>query len=139
MKKFRKLLLPFLLLLMIAGAFYAYKEYNRKATILNDTKPAFIVTAPELLTDYENDEAAANKKYLGKIVQVSGYINTISNSGDTVLNISIGDGLHKLSCKMHKSQAAIINQYKPAQLVKIKGVYTGYLMDVEINNCVIVK
>jgi hypothetical protein len=136
---FKRIIWYLFLLVGIAVSIYTYREYNRKPADLLDSKPAFTVAAAELVREFETDEAAANKKYLNKIIQVSGPISSLSSQQDTAIIVAIGDENQQVGCVLNKKYAAIIGRYKISSLIKIKGICTGYLMDVELNRCVIVE
>lgn len=124
---------------IIIASLYFYWEYNRKSADLVNTKPAFIVTASNLVSDFETDEAAANKKFLGKVIQVNGVLASADYSQDTLINITLGDGLHRVGCQFDKRHSAGIEKLQEMHTISVKGICTGYLMDVELNRCVIVK
>ena len=83
----------------------------------------------------------ANHQYLGKTIQVQGTIAEIVKQQDTLANVMIGDeaSMHKVSCLLDKQHIGLINQYKAGQQITIKGICTGFLMDIELNRCVIVE
>lgn len=122
-------------------AIYGYSEFNRKPEDLTNVKPQAIVTAESIVATYENDEAIANKQFLGKTIMVNGMVAEINNQQDTLLNITLGDSndMHKVSCLLDKQQLDKIKQYSVGKLICIKGVCTGFLADVELNRCVIVN
>ncbi|CAN5645442.1 hypothetical protein BH11BAC3_BH11BAC3_38230 [soil metagenome] len=131
----------FCLLITVVIGVYFYHEYQRKLPDFTQAKPAIEITVAMLMADYENDETKANEQYLGKPIQVSGLITEIINQQDTLVNIFLGDAnsLHNVSCLLGKSQVASVKNYRQGQAVIIKGICTGYLMDVELNRCVIVE
>lgn len=128
-----------LFIAIIVTSLYLYRQYNRKPADLMDTKPAFIITASNLVNEFETDEAAANKKFLGKIIQVNGVLASVDYNQDTLINIILGDGIHRVGCQFDKRHSAGIGKFQEMNTISIKGICTGYLMDVELNRCVIVK
>ncbi|MEO6233159.1 MAG: hypothetical protein ABJB11_01500 [Ferruginibacter sp.] len=129
-----------LLIAVFAGAYF-YHEYQRELPDFTHAKPAVETTVATLIDEYENDEVKADQQYLGKPIQVSGLITEIVNQHDTLVNVFLGDtnSLHKVSCLLGKSQVESVKKYRHGQAVVIKGICTGYLMDVELNRCVIVE
>ncbi|MDB5280158.1 hypothetical protein QWZ08_03690 [Ferruginibacter paludis] len=129
------------LVIAIPLSFYLYKEYHRKPADLSSVQPAAKLNAGAFLDEYEKDEANANHRYLGKTIQVRGTITEIVKQQDTLANVMIGDtaSMHKVSCLLDKHHIGLINQYKAGQQITIKGICTGFLMDVELNRCVIVE
>ena len=134
-------LLAIVLVTAVALSIYAYKEFMRKPADLNKSDAAEHITASGLYALYNDYEDSANKKYLGKIIEVTGTIVEIENQQDTLLTILMGDTLQTgmVSCLMDKNYMADAKNKVRGDIVKIKGFCTGYLMDVELNRCVLVK
>jgi hypothetical protein len=139
--KRKKILLLIALVILLSGGWYAYREYHRKPADLTSLKPVDKMDALKLAALYETDESKANTLYLGKAIDVSGTITDIQNQQDTMINILLGDSdaMHKVSCMMNMNYAAELKNYKPGDAVTIRGICTGYLMDVELNRCVIIN
>jgi hypothetical protein len=135
----KKLILTGFLLTVLGIAIYAYIEYNRKPANLNTLKADVQISAEKLVTDFVNDEATANLKYLGKVISVKGAITDIENQNDTLITIFLGDTLltNKVSCLLDMQNVGIVKNKKIGEFINIKGVCTGFLMDVELNRCVI--
>ena len=124
---------------VLAMLFFGIKEYNRKPKDLTEAKPQEKTTAIALLTAFKNDEALANKTYLGKTVEISGVITEIENEEDSLINIYLGDSslMEKVSCTMDMRNKEKFVNLKSGQQVSIIGFCTGYLQDVEMNRCAI--
>ncbi len=124
----------------VGFAFYFYKEYHRKPDDISGFQPAEKINFSVIVNGYQNDETIANKKFLGKIIQVSGPITDIIKQQDTIINVFIGDtnSLHKVSCLLDKRNVGSIDKYSKGNDITIKGVCTGFLLDVELNRCVII-
>lgn len=127
-------------ILIIVCLFLLLKIYNKPHTDVRNVKSDIITNVENLLAEYEQDEALANKKYTDQIIQVNGTIFEISNlRGNMVITL-----------KNPKSKSSIICHFLPedydkslilekGQNVTIKGVCTGFLLDVILVRCVIVK
>ena len=113
----------------------------RKPADLTKSDAVEKLAASDLSALYSTYEDSANKKYLGKIIQVTGVITEIENQQDTMLTILLGDTLQlsRVNCLIDKNHIAAAKNNVKGDVVKIKGICTGYLMDVELNRCVIVK
>ena len=140
MKRYRFLILTILVVIVAAGI-YAYREYHRKPAALSEVGADVALSADSLLAAYSTNEDAANKKYLGKILDVTGEIASLNNEQDTVINILIGprEGMAHVSCSVAASEVTKLKSLAVGKTTPIRGVCTGYLMDVELNRCVIVK
>ncbi len=131
-----------LVLLVILGvAAYAYREYTRKPADLADVQPQATVAADVLVKAYESDEQKANSLYLGKAIDVSGIVSEINSQSDTSINILLGkkDDMHRVSCLMNPNQTVNTKKVKAGDPISLRGICTGYLLDVELNRCVIIK
>lgn len=135
----RKLLLYFIALAIISAAIYAWKEYNRKPKNLMYSTADAIVKAEALAAAFEADEAVANEKYLGKIIEVDGIIINV-NATQSPVHIIIGNenNMHNVGISLAGS-ANNTNELKNGTPVTVRGECTGFLMDVELNNAVIIK
>lgn len=134
--KRRSAIILVLVLLALVALFVGYKEYNRPPATAAQLKASIKIEASQLALDYAQNEAAANKNYLGKVIEVAGQV--IEKEG---LNILIGDATSQtnVSCSMDASQAQKLNSVQAGTSVKVRGVCTGYLTDVELDRCVFVN
>ena len=121
-------------LLCIAGAGIAgYKMYNKPhRSAASET--AVALTAMRLASEYEKDEAIANKKYLDKAVQVSGTVSEVSfNQQNKPVIVLLGADMSGVQCTLQENAGNI----KKGDSVTIKGFCTGYLTDVILDRCIL--
>jgi hypothetical protein len=140
MATYKKYILPAILVIAGAGGLYAYKEYNRKPVDLTDVAPQQVTNVQAIVNMYDSSEASANEKYLGKTVEIKGIVSEVNNEQDTLLTVMLGDSndMHRVSCLLDKAQLPNLKKCMPGKEITIKGICTGYLLDVELNRCVIV-
>ena len=65
----KRIILVLLLIVILAGGWYAYRAYTGKVKSLTEVKTDVYITAPELISAFEKDTAAANRQYLGKVIK----------------------------------------------------------------------
>jgi tRNA_anti-like len=137
----KKIIIAGFLIAAFAVGIYAYKEYNRKPANLQNLKADVNVSAKQLVNDFTTNEETANTKYLGKVLNVNGFLFEVQNLNDTLLTLLIGDSsqVSKVSCLIDRVHIKNSKKYKQGDSVSIKGICTGYLMDVELNRCVVEK
>jgi hypothetical protein len=94
-------------------------------TSTSSTPTGLTATTDELITAYKTDAAAANTKYKGKTVTVTGKLETYSLStyvvtlkGDTATDYSI-------SCEFNETDSDKISSLEPEQSLKISGTVDG--------------
>jgi tRNA_anti-like len=73
------------LLIIVAGAWYAYHLYKEQTPDVTNKKPDAAVTVKDLLDAFNKDSAAARKQYVDKIVEVTGNLKKIDTTGSLVL------------------------------------------------------
>jgi len=139
MKKNLQYILVFLVLVIAIAGYYGYSEYNRPH---KDTKALTVqekMAATALIAAYENDENAANTKYLNKVIQVTGAIISAEADKDGVITVYIGDGasMASVSCALEKNKNYNVETFRKGNAVTITGLCNGYLTDVIMNRCIV--
>lgn len=103
---------------------------------------AISVSAGELLSDYDNNEVAANQSYRGKIVEVSGTVNSIGEGwGSTYVAVGTGEEFELIDvwCYLADGQGPNAASLDTGQYVTIRGKCDGTgFGNVVLKNCVIV-
>lgn len=131
-----------LIIVLIIGLFaYSYHEYTRKPADLDSVESEASVEALVLVQAYEKNEQQANKLYLGKAIDVTGPVSEVNNQKNTSVNIMLGnkDDMHRVSCLLNIHQLEKIKSITSGDKISVRGICTGYLLDVELNRCVIIK
>jgi cbb3-type cytochrome oxidase subunit 3 len=140
-----KKILLIVLLVVIAGAFYIYREYNRTNIDIANETPAFEISDAQLIKAFADNDSIANSTYVGKVISVSGTVKNINKDQRGYYTVSLGDSSSPSSVRcsvdsMYTDRAATI---KPGMKLAIKGNCTGYNadellgLDVIVNRCVI--
>jgi len=133
-KKFRYVL-AFLILALIS-VLIVWKYTFRKAEVsMESRKPDFKLEAYRLVQEFETNETAANSLYLDRIVVVTGTIASVSEDSVGIsVYLKERDALSGIICSFDKT-AIEVSAVDTGLLVSVKGVCTGYLMDVVMNKC----
>ena len=132
----------FLALILITGAvgisvatYLYFKPHKNYATM----KPDYILDARTLVDEYNESEAKANEKYLGKVVQVRGLIKEYSGNPNGSFSIYLNDSFFGVTCTFDSAYAAyhqeLFNQLTLEQQIDIKGRCDGILTDVRLSKC----
>lgn len=140
-KKKTNILLFSLAVVFLAGMVYLLNEYYRAPAHLSKVDAVEKLTASQLMQAFAKDENWASRKYAGKVVEVTGNVSAIHNEADTLVQLFLktGDPMHQISCMLAPSEFPKIKRYELNQKITIKGFCTGYLMDVELNRCLILN
>jgi hypothetical protein len=128
-----------MIIALLIGAI-GYYNYNRTTSSLENTDPNFALSADDIFSEFEKNEVDANKKFLDKVIEVSGTVQSFNNENlaDRNVTLQTESGMFGVICKLDSTYDA---QYKIAvgEKIKIKGVCTGMLMDVVLIRCIPTK
>lgn len=114
-------------------------------TIVTTTEPtteALIeISAIKLIKEYQNNEIAFEKKYVGKTLLVSGVIDDISSAyGSNYISISDGDSWINVDCYLRSSEEDKAAEFNTGDYITIKGKCTGESWgDPQLSSCEIIK
>lgn len=124
-------------ILGLIGLVYGSFLYLKPTANLQHATPAYSLSAIELFSDYEKDETAANTKYLDKVLQVSGIIESVAENDDGILTITLdaNNDLSGVICQLENHNTT----YKAGDSITLKGLCSGMLMDVVLVRCVAIK
>jgi len=136
-KKFRLFLATAIFITVIVGL-YGYSEYNRSLPNTHYLEPAFKLDASTFIKEFETDESKASARYADKTISVYGVAHTIQAT-DTTATVFLNDGNSGSSvvCQFGPESKEEINSLKKGDQVAIKGICSGYLMDVVMVRCVL--
>ena len=139
MKTYVKIALAVVMFIAIAGIGVGLYLFNLKPKNLSKAKPDLVIAAFDLQKAFEENEGAATAKYVNKVLEVSGEISSVKPGENSSVSVAL-----KTSNDMSSVICTFPPSTKPAALtpgtsVVIRGVCSGYLMDVLLNNCAIAE
>jgi hypothetical protein len=126
--------------MLISGVLYFLYLYNKPFKNIEKSKADIELTAQFLIEDYEINESDANAKYLDKLIQIEGEISDISiNNGNSVITLKHSTSMSSVICNMLPEYNVNTLKLNKGDTVLLKGICTGYLLDIILINCVLVK
>lgn len=129
-----------ILILGIAGAFVAYKMYNKPHVNVVEVSADIKISADQILNDFTLDETTANKKYLDKIIKVTGVVSSIKFEKEKgIISLQTTDDFGSVLAYLSDEATKEISLLKEGQSINLKGICTGYLMDVILVKCEIIN
>jgi hypothetical protein len=137
----RKAIVALLLIaLAIVAALIVWKWAFKKTEVSVSSKRAEIeIEAAVLTREFEENEEAANVRYLGKVITVSGTVNSVTEDEQNLsVYLKNTEDISGVMCTISKASANTI-LIKTGDQGKIKGICDGYLMDVKLNKCSLEK
>ena len=137
MKRF--IILTTLMLWVVLGSFALY-YVNRPVANVSAARPAYSLASDAFYNQFEENEDAANQKYLGKVVELSGTVKEIATDENGQLSVILkGDDFFGVSCKLNSETGDTLKNIRAGDAVTIKGICSGKLMDVVLVNCSLEK
>lgn len=140
MKKSRILSLA-LLLITLGGCYFYVAHYKKEPNdFLSSDEPYARISADSLLAIFTKNEDLIDTSYIEKLIEVEGKVKEI-----TFLNNQYGVLLYGKSkssyvlCDISDSELNITKKIKVGDTIKLKGICKGYLLDVVMLNCKLVK
>src|SRR5210317_2077466 len=84
--------------LFLSAAYFFY-VINQPRKSLQDQEAVIEISAGKLFAEYQDDEQNANKKYLDKIIRVSGSVSEVKRNQANEINIVMqADDMFGVSC-----------------------------------------
>ena len=148
MKINKIVLIVFILALAIGGYLYVTSEINRKSPSMANSPEDFETNTTDLLDEYQTNPAEADKKYLGKIILLSGNIKSLETSEKGFHTIVLGDSssMSSVRCSMDNSIALDVGELPIGAAIVLRGECTGFNpddlglgADVVLNRSVLIK
>lgn len=102
--------------------------------------PAYKISARQLYAEYEQNEVGADNKYRNRIVDITGTVDDISRTiiGDQISVILDRHGIiGSVQCYFPETEAGQIGQLSRGSRVTVRGVVTGKMMAVQVEDCVL--
>jgi len=139
MKTSYKIAIGVVFFIVLAGILAGMYLYNLEPKDLQNVKPDFVMTSAELHKAFEDDEVAATTRYLKKIIEISGAVESVKPGENNSLNISLKTDSELSSVICTLQSVTDPSQIKPGEQVTIRGKCSGFLMDVLLNNCTVIN
>jgi hypothetical protein len=136
MKRWKKSLLAAVVVLIIGGLCYAYYIWNKPERDVT-REQGIRIDAVAIFDSFTNNEPSANEAFLNKAIEVSGTVSDVkkNQAGETVVYLQSSDPVFGVNCTFKQDPGTIVK----GSTITFKGICTGYLSDVVINEGVLIK
>lgn len=118
---------------------YAFKRPHQN---MLKAKPEYVVEAGFLFHEYADDEMAANKKYLGKVIEITGKVvrlEVVENQYSVILEDDLSGVISYLDSSFVAANREMIRTIDPGQYITLRGQCDGMLNDVVISRAVVIQ
>jgi len=121
--------------IILAALYY----YNLKQTDMSKAKPDYVLSSTLLVTAFEINETSASTKYINKIIQVTGIISLVEKSDNNSINVTLASGSDISSVICTFPAVSDPGKFIKGEEITLRGECSGFLMDVLLNNCTVIK
>ena len=134
--------------IMVISGIYYYM-FLRPLRDVSKMDPEYKLSSQQLISEFSNEEAAANAKYLGKengkVIQVKGKISEIKLENNGIFTCTLRDKPEieaSIICYLDSLEANKIKRYHTGDFIVIKGTCIGWVYltsEVDLIKCIIVE
>lgn len=106
------------------------------------TEPAIQVTPAQLFAEYEANDIAADRKYKGKVLQMTGTVDNISRDILDTIYVTLKAGnatFFRIQCFFDDGSEEAVAKLSSGQSLTIRGRCDGKFGNVMLKDCAIVK
>jgi hypothetical protein len=129
-----------ILIIILCGAYLVFQYVNRPHKSISSASADYEMTAGQLYQLFDENEEAANKKYLDKTIVVKGIVSQVNLGGDNPEIILSTEGqMGGVSCSLDPLSEHAKSEFMPGQTVSFKCICNGFLMDVVLQRCIQVE
>lgn len=97
------------------------------------------ISVSELVSRFESNEEMANNDFLDKVILVVGKVESV-NADSLGVSVYLKDPDEMAGVLCNFSSGVVdINTISKGETLKVKGLCSGYLMDVVLNKCSLVE
>ena len=137
MKNIKSLLSIFLFIIIGFGSLDEFENLDQSPKVTFDSNPSITISASKLYKEYNENEIAADEKYKGKIIEVTGVIRDIGNDiMDNAYITLVGDEYFgDIQC--YFNEKSVVAKLSKGKRITVIGSCSGLMMNVQINNCIV--
>src|SRR5215210_7122608 len=120
----RKKVIIGILIVIVIGGIIAYRMYDERTPDIVNTRPDIITDVKSLFASFEQDTASAVRKYLDKVIEVTGNVKSIDTSGAIILGEN--DTESSVVCGLDRRHMNDHQNVKVGSVATIQGRCTSY-------------
>lgn len=131
-----KVILSVIFIVGVVGVSYGLYVWFKPHRDVKDEK-AIVISANAIFDSFTVNEKRANDLYLNKAIQVNGKVSKVlkNQDGQAVVYLETTDPIFGVNCTFKENPGPL----EKGATIEFKGICTGYLSDVIINQGIIVK
>ena len=137
MKNIKSLLSIFLFIIIGFGSLDEFENLDQNPKVTSDSNPSVTISASKLYKEYNENEIAADEKYKGKIIEVTGVIRDIGNDIMDNAYITLVGNEYFGDIQCYFNEKSVVAKLSKGKRITVIGSCSGLMMNVQINNCIV--
>jgi hypothetical protein len=127
-------------IVIIIASIYLYIRFMPEKNIAKQ-EASYTINAAVLAEEYNRNPDVSDKKYIDRIIQVTGTISEITTDQNKskVIILRENNSSSGVLCTLSDNSSKNAQKYHVGNTITIKGTCTGMLFEVVLNKCVIVR
>lgn len=126
--------------LVVIGLATGIYMWNKPHKNMQRASADLTISAPDLMTAFNEDETAANAKYLDKVIAVKGKVLETNTNGEvTTVSLLTNDDFGAISCELDQMSKQSRTAFAAGEEITLKGICAGKTIDVVLVRCVLVE
>jgi hypothetical protein len=123
----------------VISAGYGWYLFHKPHAGVSGVTAVARLAAADLYNGFQQNETTADKQYLGQVLEVEGKVSDVAKT-DSTLSIELEGGPGAgggINCGMAAADGGKMPLPAKGAVITVKGRCTGFLMDVNMVDCVI--
>ncbi len=137
MKNIKSLLSIFLFIIIGFGSLDEFENLDQSPKVTSDSNPSITISASKLYKEYNENEIAADEKYKGKIIEVTGVIRDIGNDIMDNAYITLVGNEYFGDIQCYFNEKSVVAKLSKGKRITVIGSCSGLMINVQINNCIV--
>lgn len=132
----KKVIISAVVILALVGVaiYFVYNKPHRSIETADES-----IDAEALVAAFDQSENDANKRFLDKVIEVKGKVKeVVKQDGGYILMLGEDGSIGSVSCTLNPEQDSVAFGLKAGDEVVVRGICTGFLLDVVLINCRVV-
>ena len=137
MKNIKSLLSIFLFIIIGFGSLDEFENLDQSPKVTSDSNPSVTISASKLYKEYNENEIAADEKYKGKIIEVTGVIRDIGNDIMDNAYITLVGNEYFGDIQCYFNEKSVVAKLSKGKRITVIGSCSGLMINVQVNNCIV--
>ena len=137
MKNIKSLLSLFLFIIIGFGSLDEFENPEQSPIVTSDSNPSVTISASKLYKEYNENEIAADEKYKGKIIEVTGVIRDIGNDIMDNAYITLVGNEYFGDIQCYFNEKSVVSKLSKGKRITVMGSCSGLMINVQVNDCIV--